>query len=32
MKETSIVLGAPDFNVVWSNDSVIGPIWGGLVI
>jgi hypothetical protein len=28
MKETSIVLGAPDFNVVWSNDSVIGPIWG----
>ncbi|SCD20151.1 hypothetical protein PSM36_1328 [Proteiniphilum saccharofermentans] len=28
LTETSAVLGAPDLNVVWSNDSVIGPIWG----
>lgn len=28
LTETSAVLGAPDFNVVWSNDSIIGPIWG----
>lgn len=32
LTETNAVLGAPDFNVVWSNDSVIGPIWrtGGI--
>ena len=27
LTETHVVLGAPDFNVSWSNDSVIGPIW-----
>lgn len=28
LTETHQVLGAPDFNVSWPNDSVIGPIWG----
>ena len=26
LAETHSVLGAPDFHVIWSNDSVIGPI------